>query len=301
MLEPCEAKLSRTVLRGEEGRKPLALPGTQPMKKEVNMLRKVCMFALFVLTVLPTFLLLDHGAAAAEDSIFMPTMAPDAGPPPYEYKDGWTLAIMFKTTPEVLKDLVPKPLVPNTGNLMWVLISRFPDPTKYNEMVLGVTASYKGRNVNYCCYVLVDNDASMVVGRELWGFPKKMGRITLEEKDGKVTGTVERLGVTLVKATMVLGQATGPSQAAPLPVVNLKLIPSVKKGAPPDVKQLTLTVAENVKTHKAYRSNATLEFGGSPLDPLNKVPILGVLGARYSNYDQTLTGGEVIHDYLKPE
>ena len=26
-LEPCEGKLSRTVLRGEEGRKPLALPG----------------------------------------------------------------------------------------------------------------------------------------------------------------------------------------------------------------------------------------------------------------------------------
>jgi hypothetical protein len=27
MLEPYEGKLSRTVLRGEEGRKPLALPG----------------------------------------------------------------------------------------------------------------------------------------------------------------------------------------------------------------------------------------------------------------------------------
>jgi antitoxin MazE len=27
MLEPCEGKLSRTVLRGEEGRRPLALPG----------------------------------------------------------------------------------------------------------------------------------------------------------------------------------------------------------------------------------------------------------------------------------
>lgn len=27
MLEPYDGKLSRTVLRGEEGRKPLALPG----------------------------------------------------------------------------------------------------------------------------------------------------------------------------------------------------------------------------------------------------------------------------------
>ncbi len=29
MLEPYDGKLSRTVLRGEEGRKPLALPGTR--------------------------------------------------------------------------------------------------------------------------------------------------------------------------------------------------------------------------------------------------------------------------------
>ena len=29
MLEPYDGKLSRTVLRGEEGRKPLALPGAQ--------------------------------------------------------------------------------------------------------------------------------------------------------------------------------------------------------------------------------------------------------------------------------
>ena len=31
MLEPYDGKLSRTVLRGEEGRKPLALPGTQKL------------------------------------------------------------------------------------------------------------------------------------------------------------------------------------------------------------------------------------------------------------------------------
>ena len=29
MLEPYDGKLSHTVLRGEEGRKPLALPGTR--------------------------------------------------------------------------------------------------------------------------------------------------------------------------------------------------------------------------------------------------------------------------------
>jgi hypothetical protein len=36
MLEPYDGKLSRTVLRGEEGRKPLALPGAKMTMKEYN-------------------------------------------------------------------------------------------------------------------------------------------------------------------------------------------------------------------------------------------------------------------------
>src|SRR5512136_1169416 len=39
MLEPYDGKLSRTVLRGEEGRKPLALPGPQEYETEVIYLR----------------------------------------------------------------------------------------------------------------------------------------------------------------------------------------------------------------------------------------------------------------------
>ena len=34
MLEPYDGKLSRTVLRGEEGRKPLALPGKVSINDE---------------------------------------------------------------------------------------------------------------------------------------------------------------------------------------------------------------------------------------------------------------------------
>ena len=34
MLEPYDGKLSRTVLRGEEGRKPLALPGVQGIENK---------------------------------------------------------------------------------------------------------------------------------------------------------------------------------------------------------------------------------------------------------------------------
>ena len=80
---------------------------------------------------------------------------------------------------------------------------------------------------------------------------------------------------------------------------NLKLIPSVKKDAPPDVMRLTSTTLENLKVYRVYTCKATLEFGASPADPFHKIPIKEVLGGRYTNWDFTLPYGEVIHDYLK--
>jgi acetoacetate decarboxylase len=239
-------------------------------------------------------------SAANEKAYSMPTMAPLFGAPPYEYRDGWTMAIMFKTTPEALRDLVPNPLVPNPQNLMFFMNSSFfaSGVGQYNEMILGAPVGFEGKPGNYYVYLMLDHDAPIAAGREIWGFPKKLGQIKMEEKDGVLISTVERAGITLVRAAMELSQLVKP-EVVSLPIFNLKLIPSVKKDAPPDVMQLTSTTLENLNIHRVYTGKATLEFGTSPTDPFHKIPIKEVMGGRYTNWDFTLTYGEVIHDYLK--
>jgi acetoacetate decarboxylase len=239
-------------------------------------------------------------SARGKGGYSIPTMAPLFGPPPYEYRDSWIMAIMFKTTPEVLKGLIPRPLVPNPNDIMFVLIERLfaTGLGNYNEFILGAPAIFEEEQVNYCVFLMVDTDISMAVGREIWGFPKKLGQLNLEEKNGIVTGTVERGGTMLVKGTMELS-ALGKSNEAPRPFVNLKLIPSVKKNAPPDVMQLTSTALENYKFHRMYKGKATLEFGTSPENPFHDLPIKEILGGSYINSDSTLTYGQVIYDYLK--
>jgi acetoacetate decarboxylase len=160
---------------------------------------------------------------------------------------------------------------------------------------------FEGKPGNYYVYLMLDHDAPIAAGREIWGFPKKLGQIKMEEKDGVLISTVERAGITLIRAAMELSQEVKP-EAVPLPApfFNLKLIPSVKKDAPPDVMQLTSTTLENVNVHRVYYTNkATLEFGTSPVDPFHKIPIKEVMSGRYTNWDFTFTYGEVIHDYLK--
>jgi len=231
----------------------------------------------------------------------IPAMGPLFGPPPYEYRDSWTTLIIFKTTLEALKDLIPKPLVPNPENLMVFINSRFfaSGFGQYNEMILGALVGFEGKLGIYCVYLMLDHDSPIAAGREIWGFPKKLGQIKMEEKDGLVISTVERAGITLIRAAVELSQLAKPEPI--LPFFNFKLIPSVKKDSPPDVMQLTSTTLENREVHRAYTGRATLEFGISPADPFQAIPIKEIMGGRYVNWDFTLTYGEVIHDYLKAE
>jgi len=229
-------------------------------------------------------------------------MSPLFGPPPYEYRDNWGLTVLFKTDAMVLKELVPAPLVPNPDGVMFITISRFfvSGFGSYNEMIFGTPAKYNDRDVNYSIYLMLDNDIPIGAGREIWGFPKKLARVQLTEKDGVMRGTVERGGIMLIQAAMEINALGKPEDAAgSAEYVNLKLIPSVKRDAPPDVKQLTTTTLENVSIRRVYKGKATLEFGVSPADPFHKIPIREVLGGLYVNSDFTLTYGDVIHDYLK--
>ena len=82
------------------------------------------------------------------------------------------------------------------------------------------------------------------------------------------------------------------------PIYNLKLIPSVKKGAPPDVKQITSNTLENIVVHKVVEGNATLSFDVSPADPLYLIEPVEILKGIYCEIDFDLTYGDVLYDYL---
>jgi acetoacetate decarboxylase len=81
---------------------------------------------------------------------------------------------------------------------------------------------------------------------------------------------------------------------------NYKLIPSVRRGAQPGVRQLTATTFENVVVHEAQVGAAAVRFGSAPGDPLAElIPIRDVLGGvLLRRFDLDLLHGDVIHDYL---
>lgn len=242
------------------------------------------------------------GKPAIGNAFSMPRGAPLYTAPPYHTHGNRSISILFQTTPDILQELVPAPLVSNPGSLLFVYFAQFnvvaPQKFTYQEAGIGVPVSFVDTPGQYAVYLYLDHAGAIIVGREIYGWPKKDAKISFTENNKVISAQVDREGVRLIDATVHRSERIDPLPKQPnLPWFNLKLIPSVKKNAPPDVMQLTSMQIET-ELIEAQTGSATLKFGSSVLDPLGNIPIVRILEGRYTVDDGILGYGDVIYDYL---
>ncbi len=236
------------------------------------------------------------------DSYSMPILSGLYTKPPYHYRQIKQILVNFTTDSEVLRQLTPEPVIPNPGNDMFLLVSEMFGAGfgKYLEAHLFSTARFKRKPVNFSHYLILDNDVATCGGREIWGWPKKIGRLTFEMCDDVVKATVERGSINLVTATMRLEEFGSSKDVEGTPDwICHKIIPSVSNKMPDEVNQLTLTTLSNISVKEVHKGPATLEFGSSPSDRLSNIPILEIKGGFFYESQFTLGDGKVVHDYLK--
>ena len=232
-----------------------------------------------------------------------PITAPFYLGPPVQYQDCKMLLIIFQTTPEVMKQLVHEPLKPDKRNLMFAYIGILnitkPIALTYNEAGIGALVNLSDKPGKYVAYMYLDKAAAISSGREVSGFPKKDAQITFKRSEKSVIGEVVRGGTTLIKAKLNITKRLDSVPPMPAtPWYNLKLIPSVKKNAKPDVMQLT-SIPSNAKRKDVHVGSGELEFGSSPADPLGKIKVGKIVLSQFYLSDMVLEHGDVVHDYLK--
>lgn len=223
--------------------------------------------------------------------------------PPFTYEGSRVVVVAFRTSPEVLRALVPEPLVPNAAGELSAAIAHHqivaPMPLSYYEAFLVIPVSHEGAAGQYIPVLYLDDAGAITGGREIWGFSKFDAQIRIVEEVGEVHASVERGGVTLIDVSVRPGDPLLPIPETPNPpIFNVKLIPSVEKGALPDVLQLTATTLGNRTVTDLRPGVGTLAFGSTPEDPLGSIPVLEILRAACYEYGFTLDYGEVVHDYL---
>ncbi|MEQ8495490.1 MAG: acetoacetate decarboxylase family protein [Gammaproteobacteria bacterium] len=234
-------------------------------------------------------------------SYSMPELSELYGEPPFHYREVGMLLVEFETEQALLRELVPKPLTPNRDGTMFLSVAEFlcSGFGHYYEMHLFTHATYQRRLVNFSLYLILDNDVAICGGREIWGFPKKLGRLTMDMTDDVVSATVERGGIQVVDcamrmATMIEPEALGGTAEW----VARKFVPNVKQGARPDVDQLTSTTLTDIEVAEVHKGPGTLSFAASPADRLHEVPVVRVRDGYYYESRFTLGDGIVLHDYL---
>jgi acetoacetate decarboxylase len=199
----------------------------------------------------------------------------------------------------------------------------------YNEFFVTIPCLYNGEMFLYVPLIYVDRDSAMAGGREIGGWPKKMGEIEMHRFGNQYLCSFERDGVRVASASMQVGgkmfstplpadkpvsmpypynmtlplpAPTGKEQeSVPLPTATLKLIPGVGSGKPTPVVARLIGAPWRLKGTFSTGSGASISYGQSEADPLYKLPNLHMLGASYFRGDMTLALSEmqVLDDMLK--
>ena len=119
----------------------------------------------------------------------MPVDEPLYTPFPLYYEDVRILLFPYLTDVAAAAALVPSQfeLVPadpaGKFAIAQVVFAKYPFSNigGYNEVAQTVVVTYKGTPGTYAVRLHVTNDQAMAAGREIGGFPKKLGKITFDE------------------------------------------------------------------------------------------------------------------------
>ena len=134
----------------------------------------------------------------------MPLTNPAFPPGPYRFVNREFFIITYRTDPDALRAVIPAPLE-FTQPLVKFEFIRMPDSTgfgDYTESGQVIPVSFKGTTGGYVHAMFLDDEAPIAGGRELWGFPKKLGEPSLRVEKDTLVGTLDYGSIRIATGTM---------------------------------------------------------------------------------------------------
>lgn len=136
----------------------------------------------------------------------------------------------------------------------------------YHESALLVHVRTPLGTGRHCCWISVDDDTALVLGRELLGYPKKMGVFTFEEKKTVIDASVRRRGITVMSMKAIPGER----EPSPEPVFNYKTFHVGGLGQFFAVNPIWMFRPREV-IHEYYRAEVKLTMRESVFDPIARL------------------------------
>lgn len=209
------------------------------------------------------------------------------------------LGVMFETRPEIVKRLLPPPLMPAEAPNGMMFIAEYPETNLgpgYRESALFLRCQYNGEGGNYCLAMPIDSEESRLYnGRDIFGFPKKMAHVHLAKEGAKAHGYVERRGKRFVE---IKADFTGsiPNLPASGPNFLFKAMPRIDLQPGFDGPVLLCRHQTEVEMKSLEIGAASVTFQESACDPWAEVEIVKVMLAFFLISDNTMQPGQVLRE-----
>jgi acetoacetate decarboxylase len=238
------------------------------------------------------------------DAFAMPINNPAYPVGPYRFVDREYLVISYRTDPDALRKLIPAPLEMLEPVVKFEFIN-MPDSTGFGHYCeAGQVIPVRLGNVTggYVLSMYLNDHPPIAAGRELWGFPKKLGEPELRVHKDTLIGTLDYSDFRVATGTMGFKHrrldiaAIGQAMAAP--AFLLKIIPHVDGSA--RICELVQYSLTDITVKGAWGGPGALDLNPHALAPVAQLPVLEILSAVHILADLTLPLGTVAYDYLKP-
>jgi acetoacetate decarboxylase len=144
----------------------------------------------------------------------------------------------------------------------------------YREAGILLHVEHHRRRAVFSPWMIVDDDVALIAGRELLGYPKKLGEISFTTEGDAVRAQASRRGASLVTMTGQLGARIDPPPPM-LGVPHRNVRSSLGVALP---KLVAFTPRE--EAIEVRHVDLTLEVGSSARDPLGELGLGAVRSAR---------------------
>ncbi|MFI6571474.1 acetoacetate decarboxylase family protein [Nocardia fluminea] len=154
------------------------------------------------------------------------------------------------------------------------------DSPGYHEAGLFVHVKTMGGTGIHCPWMILDDDVALIIGRELLGYPKKLGQVDWTVTDTDIRAQASRRGHTLLSMSGRLGPVIDdPSPILGRPHRNVVAVAGL---LPPWL--VAFTPRERVIEVRRV-DDFTMHVHGSERDPLDQMGIGAVIEARLHRVD----------------
>lgn len=198
------------------------------------------------------------------------------------YRDASYLVADLELDPARAARWIPRPLRLAAPARAQVFTGYFPTNTfgsVYREAGVFVDVVHRGTRAIYSPWMLVDDDVALILGRELLGYPKKLGELTWEHAGDRIRGVARRRGHDLIEMTGRLGAVI----ASPPPILgrpHRNVRTAIGLAVP---KLIAFTPKERVV--EVRHAELAVTIRGSDRDPLHELGFGRVLACRLHRVD----------------